>query len=269
MSNSSNPYVDLTGVLNVQKDYLGSVKTQSQDPNSSAIINTIQSNLSNMYDNYQKSNVTTDDVITKQNKMIDITNTEKKRLLDKKQSVDNIIQGQKRALELNNSNRLRQHSYTNLLVILIVTLALFVGIMILSSYFPMVPQTIFDILSIIVISIGIYLSVYQFLDIQSRNNMNFNELNLAPLSNKNAGNTIALSPGKGSLLDLISGTGCIGQECCGPNTVWDNGNSVCNSMSILSGFTTMSFAYEKGDLSSMANVNADGPYEFDAYTPVK
>jgi len=265
MSNPSYPYVDLKGVLDIQKNYLSSL--QSSDPNSSAMIGSIQTNLSNMYTNYAQSNPSTDASIVHQKELLDIVNTEKQRLMDKKQSVDNVIYGKKRAVELNDSNRLRQNRYTNLLVIMTIVLALFAGIMVMSMYLTFIPQVVFDILSIIVISVGIYISVYTFLDIQSRDKMNFNHLDLPSLPNKNAGNTMA--KGSGSVTDLLFGLqGCVAEQCCGPNTFYDQGNGVCVPLS-LKAFTTMSFAYKTGELPTSGKIQYDGAYEFDKYVPVQ
>jgi hypothetical protein len=256
------PYVDLNGILNIQKDYLGNLSASDTVP--PAIITQIQSNLSNMYTDYAKANVSTDSAITRQKEVLDIVNAEKKRLEDKKQGVDNAAFGQKRAVELNNSNRLKQNSYTNLIIILIITLALFVGIMIASNVLTSVPQVVFDLLSIIVISVGIYIALYSFLNIQSRNNMDFNKLDLPGLKNSTAGNTLA--SGEGSTTNLITGsTGCVGSDCCGPQTEWDQQNNVCKT-TITQPFTTMSFSYNTGDIAKVA---ANSPYEFDDYVPIK
>jgi len=98
--------------------------------------------------------------------------------------------------------------------------------------------------------------------------MNFNELDLPGLNNSVAGNTVASGTGSGSLLDLINVNGCIGSDCCGTNTEWDQGNSLCKSLPKLSGFTTMNLAYINGDLSNM-KVSANSPYEFSDYVPIK
>jgi hypothetical protein len=201
--------------------------------------------------------------------MLNIVNTEQHRLQDKKSSIDNAITGQKRMIELNNSNRLRQQSYTKILVIFIIVLVLFVGIIMLSKALPFIPQVVFELLSIIIISIGIYMALYTYLDIQSRNNMNFDELDIPGLNNTALGNTIATGKGSGSLSNLLYGTNlCVENECCGPETVWDMPTNKCVPISTTTpmtttqqNFTTMTTAYINGDLSN-------GPYEFESYTPV-
>jgi hypothetical protein len=252
------PYVDLKGVLTIQKDYLGNLK--ASDAESAQVINTIQQNLTSMYTDYATANPQTDSAITRQKDVLNIVTEEKKRLEEKKQGVDNAAFGQKRAVELNNSNRLRQNSYTNLLIVLIITLVAFVLIMIASNYLTFVPQVVFDLLSIIVISVGIYVSLHSFLNIQARDKMDFNRLDIPGLNNTTAGNSIAKGTGPGGLTNLISGAGCVGSDCCGPQTKWDQGNNVCKQ-----GFTTMTFSYNTGDITKVAS---NGPYEFENYVPV-
>jgi len=266
---SQNNVVDLNGVLQIQKDYLANLKTQSQDPNSATIINNIQKNLSSTYQDYGNANETTDGLLTHQTEILDIIGKEKKRLEDKKDSVDKVIFGQKRAVELNNSARLKQNSYNYLIIILIITLGAFVLIILLSRHLTIVPQIVYDLLSIIVISLGLYYIVVTFLDIQSRRNMNFNELNLAPLNNSVAGNTVASSTDKGSgdLLSLLNLNACVGADCCGPSTTWDQGNVRCVPISIKSPFTTMDFAYTIGEIPSK-KISMNTPYEFTGYMPV-
>jgi hypothetical protein len=272
MSNMNQPNTfDFRGVLDIQKDYLANLKTQSQDPNSAQVINTMQQNLSATHQNYVNSNISTDALLTNQEKVLNIVENEKKRLEDKKQSVDTVIFGQKRAVELNTSNRLRQQSYTNLLIIFILTLGAFVLIMVLSIHFTIIPQSVYDLLSIIIISVGIYFGSLQFLEIQSRSKMDYNKLDLATLNNSVSGNTLAgntAARGTGNLLDLINTNGCVGSDCCGTGSSWDQGNSVCRATALINAFTTMDFAYNSGDLSK-TNISANGPYEFSDYVPIK
>lgn len=257
----SNPNIDLNGALTIQKNYLVDLKSQSQNSRSTDPINNIQTNLQKLYDGYIGANQTTDGLLTQQNNVLNIVNTENQRLQDKKDSVDKILTGKKRAAELNNSARLRQNAYTNLLIIFIITLGLFIGIIILSRTFPFIPQSIFDILSIIVISIGIFTGMYLFLDIQTRSKINYDELDLPGINKPVAGNTVATSTDTGNLLDLININGCVGSDCCGPNTTWDQGNSKCNSVSI-SGFTTMDVAYNKSEISK---IKPNSAFEFSNY----
>lgn len=286
------PYIDVNGVLEVEKNNLSNINSQ----NSNDLTSKIQKELNNLYSSYKAADSSTDSVITQQKQVLDIVNTEHQRLQDKKQSVDNAINGQKRVLDLTDSNRLRQQSYTKLIVIFIITLVLFVGIMLLSKNLTFIPQVFFELLAIIIISISIYNSLYLYLDIQSRSNMNFNELDIPSLNNSVAGNALISGQGTGSLTDLLTGlNGCKTSDCCGPQTIWDNVNNVCvpititttisasdsmrgnitqsasmSTSSLVSGFTTMSVAYLNDDNIDVPikKLSPNNPYEFDKYTPV-
>jgi len=287
---SNYPYVDVNGVLEVEKNYLRNINSQDN----TGLTSKIQNDLNNLYSSYKSANASTDSVITQQNKVLDIVNTEHQRLKEKKQSVDNAMNGQKRILDLTDSNRLRQQSYTKLLVIFIITLVLFVGIMILSKYLPFIPEIVFELLAIIIISVSIYNSLYLYIDIQSRSNMNFNELDIPQLNNSVAGNAVVSGQGSGSITDLLTGlNGCKTSDCCGPQTIWDNVNNVCipitttisasesmrgniiqsatgSTSSSISGFTTMSVAYLNDNNIDVPikKLSPNNPYEFEKYTPV-
>jgi len=202
----------------------------------------------------------TGNVISQQQQLNDIVTAENQRLIDKKQSVNNAILGQQRAVALNESNRLQQNSYTNLLIILIITLVSFIAIMIASNYLTFIPQVVFDLLSIIVISVGIYFGLSNYLDIQSRSLMDFNKLDLPGLAKNISGNTTAA--GSTSSGDLLSGLdSCVGAACCSGTTKWDQGNNVCKE-----NFTTLTFSYDNNITSASAAANS--PYEFKDYVPV-
>jgi hypothetical protein len=253
---------DLTGLLEIQKGYLANLGTTaaSQNPNTATDIRDVQTKLDNAYNSYKTADATTSGLLTQQNQVMDIVNTENKRLLDKKNSVDGILVAKKRSAELNNSNRLRQNGYTNILIVFIIVLVVFILISIASSRLTFIPQFVFELLIVIDICVGGYFAFIMFLNIQSRRNMNFNELDLPPLKN-NAVVGNARAEGTGNLLDSIDLNGCAGSDCCDPTTtIWDKGKLVC----VKSPFTTMSFAYNVGDLPKK-KISANEPYEFSNY----
>ena len=170
--------IDLTGLLEIQKGYLANLGTSasSQNPNTATDIRDVQTKLDSTYNSYKVADSTTSGILTQQNQVMDIINTENQRLQDKKNSVDGILVAKKRSAELNNSNRLRQNGYTNILIVFILTLVVFILISIASSRFTFIPQFVFELLIILDICIGGYFAFIMFLDIQSRSNMNFNEL---------------------------------------------------------------------------------------------
>jgi hypothetical protein len=261
--------INLNGLLEIQKGYLADLGSDAKSklPATATDISNIQSKLDNTYNSYKAADITTSNLLTQQDQVLDIVNTENKRLKDKKDSVDGILVAKKRAAELNNSNRLRQNGYTNILIVFIITLVVFILISIASSRFTFIPQIIFEMLIVLDICVGGYFAFVIFLDIQSRRKMNFNELDLGTMNNSGLGNNRPESTG--DLLNGINFNGCVGSDCCDPDTTtWDKGNSVCVQKdlfpSLISPFTTMSFSYNVGDMQEK-KVLANEPYEFSNY----
>ena len=75
------------------------------------------SDIGNLYNGLNSTTLNTNDVLIKQKEMINIVNSEQKRLNEKKQSVDNALEGQQRLITLNNSYRLRYADYTKMIII--------------------------------------------------------------------------------------------------------------------------------------------------------
>jgi len=136
---------------------------------------------------------------------------------------------------------------------------------------PMVPQIVFDILSIIVFCIGAYYIGTTLIDINSRSKMNYDELDLTTLTSPAPGNTVAESSsnqGSGSIYDLIDTPNfCAKGDCCGQGTTWDKVNGVCvPGNTLVSGFTSLNFT----NLSdSKHNISVNTPFEFNQYVPYR
>jgi hypothetical protein len=263
--------IDLNGLLSIQQNYLTYLKTQSQDKNSAPIIDNIQKNLTDTYNNYVNANETTDGLLTHQKEMSDIVDTERQRLIDKKESVDRILFGQKRAVGLNDGQRSRQKAYTYVIMVFIITLGAFILIYILSTFFPFVPQFVFDLASIIVFCAGAYFIGTTLVDINSRSKMNYDQLDLTAITSPVSGNILASSTtdnGTGDLRNLFSTPDfCYLGDCCGSGTMWDTKRKICVAgNSNVSGFTSINLS----NLSNPKhNVSVNTPFEFDQYVPYK
>jgi hypothetical protein len=163
--------------------------------------------------------------MNRQYDMQQIITNETGRLNQKKQLIDNAMQGQVRMVSLNETYRQRNTQYRQLIIYSCAALAIFIAMVYLKRTFPVIPDWAITIVTIILISVFIIYSVILFRDIMRRNNMYFDQLNLAPPANfgaNNSGNTT----NQNDLLSQMSIT-CIGQTCCSGNTIWDPVNSVC------------------------------------------
>ena len=135
--------------------------------------------------------------------MLNIVKTEQDRLNNKKDDINSAYVGKQRAVQLNESYRLKYRQFMKILLVIIVTLVLFILITFLSVRFPFIPSFIFEILSIFIISAGIFIIYFMMTDLVSRSNTYYNELNI-PGPNI-GGNTIATSSSTTNWQDLLNG----------------------------------------------------------------
>lgn len=257
----SQPFFDLTGTFLAQKNHLIDLQNRNvQDNDVSKSFNTISSNLDAVYSNVQTASGISSSILTNQNDMKEIVNTELDRLQKKKTNVDSAIQGQNRMIQLNNSYREKYAYYIQTMVIIVIILIIYIIISLLKKRFEFIPEFVFDILVFILGVITIFVIYFSVVNINSRDNMDFSKLNFNPPNipsteeelKKQRQNSLE----KGDLLGSIQGVGCVGNKCCSNGTQWDSGNSVC----IRSGFTTMSDIQMMGTTSDHAS--EVGKYSF-------
>jgi len=233
------------------------------------------SDVGNLYNGLNSTTLNTNDVLIKQKEMINIVNSEQKRLNEKKQSVDNALEGQQRLITLNNSYRLRYADYTKMIIIFTICLTIFILVSIAKRYIPFFPEPIYNIIIILLIPICLIALYYKYSEIVSHNRLYYDELDLkAPsmlssedkLKEKVAEQTNILKSG-----NLLAGLeGCFGAQCCSGNTIWDSGNSICVAAP-RSGFTTIDYALINGELNfklNNDNIKPNSPTEFDKYTRI-
>jgi hypothetical protein len=226
----------------------------------------IQGNNFQLSQNFNDQRTRISQILTNQSQVSNIVNTELERLKDKKTSVDQAIIGQQRIVTLNDNYRQRYAQYINIIVVICITLVLIIGLITLENTFTFIPSYVFETLMAFIFIGGLYLCYVFYSLIQSRSNMDFNKLNLP--------GPVSLSPAQleaqkqaaaksGNLLGTINLYGCIGPECCGNNTQWDSGNSIClPNGETYSGFTTMTISYNN------INVLPNSPNEYANYMPL-
>lgn len=265
----SQPFYDLSGLFNIQKDIINNSEIQT-NPNIKNINQQISTGLNNIYNTYSQSENTINDTLEHQEKMLAIINSEQNRLNSKQTEIDLAYTGKERALALNESHRLRYKQVLKIILVIIITLIVFIFIIFISKFFPFVPSFVFEILSIIVISIGIIIVYYLTITLLSRSRVYYNELQLpgpgvvgnATVNNDKFFNDKNIT----DLLNDFNSSMCIGSSCCDVGTVWDTGNGVC--MSKTSGFTTINLSQLNGDFYINGTVKPNSPNEFIEYTPI-
>jgi hypothetical protein len=221
---------------------------------------------------------------TDQANVLRVVTTEKQRLDDKKDSVNNAIAGQRRLISLNDSQRMKNNDYTTILMILVICFSILIALSIINKLVPVIPSIIIYVLYILVSVTAVIMIYTKYADIISRDNINYNEIDLqgpkiidpVQLANQTEEAAAAAqdSP-NANLLSTINFGGCVGPTCCDSGTVWNSENSVCrpssssssSSSSAPSPFTTLDTAYMNGELlvpttggngRNWANIRIDG-----------
>lgn len=274
MPDIPNFYVDLSGMFNIQKDFINFPVKDTNEPSISQINNNISSGLNKFYNDYISSNYTVNDTLEHQQQMLAIVKAEQNRLNSKKDEIDSAYTGKQRALTLNDSYRLTYRQILKIILVIIFTLVIFVFIIFASNFFPFIPSYIFEILSIIVISSGIITIYFMTITLMSRHPVYFNQLNLPPPMNGNALSTSTSSKTSNTnyndLFKDITSTGnyCIGSSCCSDGTYWDSGNGICKTKTI-SPFTTINLAQYSGDFTFNRSIMPNTPNEFSEYALIR
>ena len=226
-------YVDISGLIQVQQNYLGNLVTNSSNPgNVAAQISTLNTNLNGLSSSLGNNSAAY--VLTGQNTVYDIVQREKSRLNSKKQSVDNALYGKTRLIELNNSYRKRYAQYTRMVVIIVFTLLIILGISYLKNI-PAIPSSLLDLLIIIVISVSSIWCLMILFDINyNRDKIYYDEIDTnSPLliqPNQISKNLKGTTAGSGTTINYGLGNFngmCMGQNCCPAPLNYDSASSTC------------------------------------------
>ena len=219
------PIFDLTGLLNIQKSYLDSLSYASgNNLNVSGMINDLQGNLNAMNTSYQQSNGYVQGLLTQQNAMQDMIQRENERLTLKKNVIDNTLNGKIRAAQLNESYRKKRAAYMKILITICVTIVLYMIFSYLPNYFPFL-SGFMNILMIILFSISIIYILFIIKEIYTRENINYDRLDIAPPKMKSNADILASqldAANSGNLLGTLSDPDqCVGPSCCeATNSRW-------------------------------------------------
>ena len=223
---------DLNGLVTLQKEYLKVLENKPNDPELTTKIAQLQTELESAYTSLETANVSSNNVLTHQEDVADIVDTEKDRLLIKKQSIDNALVGKKRAIELNDSYQKKQAEYNKIKFAWVIALAISVILVISKKTFVFLPLFIFDLFTILVLFGASIYTISILIEVSRREKINFNKLDLPdPRARTDAElQAAAKAAAKEEGGDLLGGMnlyGCVGSYCCSPGTKWDNDITKC------------------------------------------
>lgn len=265
----TDPYYDLNIVTSLQK-YLTNGVGSSID---GATLGNISQSLNNLNNAISGSGYTLNGIFNHQQEMTGILEREKDRINRKKDTIESAYVGKQRAVVLNESYRLRYRQIFKIILVIIVTLILFILITYMSKTYPFIPSSVFEILTIFVISVGIFSVYFLTINMIKRSKVNFDQLAIpGPLKGNIVGQLDQKNKNK-SMQDLLRDTNmdfCVGSDCCAYGTIWDTGNSTCIAGNkVVQKFTTVSGSYELGEFSGTLPIRSNSPNEFSEYTLVK
>jgi hypothetical protein len=146
--------------------------------------------------------------------------------IKKATDTERVVSGNKRVLFLNESYRKKQYEYNLLFFYVFIAIFIFFILVTIKNYAPFIPSIIIDLLIIIEFFIVFIYVVYKFYDIQRRYVLNFDEIDTNTDINFSDGS----AEDKKDLLasnNIFGYKGCISDDCCPVNTIYDNNYRKC------------------------------------------
>ena len=226
-SKSVAPHFDLTSLLNLQKNYAMNLDginisgAEGQDP----AITTLNDKLKTINVDVQSSQTAASKTLLNQNTVNDILNTENERLLAKKANIEIAAQGQQRMINLNNNYQKRYAVYSKILMVIVGIVVVIILLNFLSTYLTIIPQSIYILLYIVIITGSLIYIITLYSILVSRNPMNYDEVMLPQPTNV-GDKVLGATPtnASGVSADYTNTFGpyynCLGQQCCAPGLVW-------------------------------------------------
>jgi hypothetical protein len=194
---------------------------------------------------------------------------ERSRLLAKKDQIDKATYNQTRLQGFNESFRKRYAFYNSIMVYIVIILLIYLGIVLLKKYVPIIPESLLDIITVILFAVAIIYTGMQVNELYSRDNMNFDKINYS------GGNMISpeeLAKKKQQAADsgdlsaysaAANANKCIGQACCATGMTWSESLNQCTYGNV-SGFTNINESFTSSILVN-GSVSPYSPSEFDSY----
>jgi hypothetical protein len=263
-----NNAADFTGLFTIQKQYLADLSAISKtDTNATSYYQALSTKLNDLYNTYNSTNPASSVALDHQNKMMNIIETEKTRLEQKKVGIDNAYFTQKRLIELNESYREKNMKYITILIIIIITIVIYLALLMISKNLPFIPTGIINVLIALLFAISFIIVCVIIARINKRDPMNFQKLLFVPPKTQ-TGNVYSTVSGNVFMSDF-NFNNCIGSSCCGNGTVW---NSTYGNCVATSGFTLMNGFDGNNSCGSCGTVNLPyipyTPSEFESYAKI-
>jgi hypothetical protein len=233
---SSSPPLDLSGVLNVQSNYLADLRYYyGNDSNITGVtnaLNEIKGNLTSMHVSLQSGNGSAQSILDTQTKMQDIITRETNRLNAKKASIDDALTTTRRVTELSDSNRKFQSEYINVLILFTAVVFVYIVLVQLQNVLPFL-SSITPIVAIVLFSVVAIYAIQVYLKVLKRDPNNYDKLALPSMSKQSLADIMKAQQSaieRGDLSAAVKNPNiCSGPLCCSDNSLWEEGVQKCVS----------------------------------------
>lgn len=173
----------------------------------------INKQLESIYVNLSSLQGTQVNAMTKQTNVKQLIDGETNRLNAKKNTIDQAVDNQKRIIYFNDNSRKMSLAYLRILITIAISLAMvYLVRVVFHHYGDSLPDMLFNVLIVAIVSIGMIVSYNYYLAILRRDPYNFDELKL---SRPDMGN---ISGNTDDKLKIGSFASCVGSQCCTPST---------------------------------------------------
>lgn len=179
-------------------------------------LSTTNEQLYKVYTNLSELSGVQVNALTKQTSMMDMVRSENQRLTDKKNTIDQAVENQKRIIYFNDNSRKVSSAWLRIIITITVALGALFLVRVISHH-GYIPDMLFNVLFVAIISITILVVFNYYKGIRARDNYNFDELRL---NSPNMGDPNGTSTPSSSMAPSMT---CIGAQCCIPATEEDPG----------------------------------------------
>lgn len=224
-------YIDLKNLVDLQRTFVnvaGASSATSAQINAANRLDASLNYLSNALTNADSSIGPT---LTYQTEVKTILDREKDRLERKESTINAAYQGQQRMVDLTNSQTKKNKAYNLILIVAVITFLVVLGIKQVYDN-GIIPNTVLDIMNIVILSVGMIYCVVLYMDIYNRSNMDFDQITLDQPYRKSQAEIDAdraKQLASGQLSDATAGAnaGCIGAQCCPVDSSFNEYNKIC------------------------------------------
>jgi hypothetical protein len=225
---------DLKTFIELQKKYVSDLagiytSSNADSTNASNAINMLGSKLTDLDTALDNSNVDTNSLLLKQQIVNNILATEAERLDTKKSNIDAAISGQQRLIQLNDTYRKRYSAYIRLILTVVLALIIIIALIFVNKVFPFIPEIVYTLLYIIILSGSAIYCWIIISDINKRDKFDYDKhTRPAPASAEELKKNAEKAAKAGDLLASIDSTlGCRSEGCCSAGTKWDSKLNKC------------------------------------------